>query len=96
VEYTVKVPIGGTKTWKGVLHLPPGGTADLAAAPHKEDTIKEGTKGPNGGIVDVVGGHRIEIVQDGKTGQVRVYFLNDKNEVMPAPKGVKLRLGIQK
>lgn len=94
VEYTAKTPQG--KTWKGVLHLPPGGTKDLATPPDPKEAVAPGTKGPNGGVVDVVGGHRIEIVQDGSTGQIRVYFLNDKNQVMPAPKGVKLKLGIQK
>lgn len=78
IAYSLKV---GDSTWDGALQVPPGGTRDLVAAPSV--TVPEGTKGPNGGIVDVVDDQRVEIVTDEKTGEVRVYFLNDKLEVIP-------------
>lgn len=78
ITYSLKV---GDNTWDGTLHVPPGGTKELVAVP--TISIPEGTKGPNGGVVDVIGDQRVEIVTDEKTGEVRVYFLDENLKVIP-------------
>ncbi len=78
ITYSFKV---GDATWEGALHVPPGGTKDLVEAPAV--TVAEGTKGPNGGVVDVIGNQRVEIVTDEKSGEVRVYFLDENLKVIP-------------
>lgn len=78
ITYSLKV---GDSTWDGALHVPPGGTKELTAAPSV--TVPEGTKGPNGGVVDVIGDQRVEIVTDEKTGEVRVYFLDENLKPIP-------------
>jgi hypothetical protein len=76
-EVTYNLKVGG-KPVKGVLHLPKGGTQELydSAKVTAEATL-EGKKGPNGGIVQVVGEETFEIVADKKSGRVRVYLLDD-------------------
>lgn len=66
------------KPMKGALHVPVGGTAEIVAnakvaAEAKVDTSK---KGPNGGVIQVVGDDTIEVVADKSSGKVRVYFLD--------------------
>ena len=78
ITYSLKV---GDATWDGALHVPPGGTKELVAAPSV--TIPEGAKGPHGGTLDVVGEQRVELVVDPKTNEVRVYFLDDKLQPIP-------------
>jgi hypothetical protein len=78
ITYSLKV---GDATWDGSLQVPEGGTKELVAAPSV--TVPEGTKGPNGGIVDVIGDQRVEIVTDEKSGEVRVYFLDENLKVIP-------------
>jgi hypothetical protein len=78
ISYSLKV---GETTWDGALHVPPGGTKDLLAVPSV--TVPEGTKGPHGGAVDVVGDQRVEVVLDEKSGEVRVYLLDEKLQPIP-------------
>ena len=78
IAYSIKV---GEATWDGSLQVPPGGTKELVEVP--QITVPEGTKGPNGGVVDVVGDQRVEIVTDEKTGEVRVYFLDENLQPIP-------------
>jgi hypothetical protein len=69
------------KEWKGVLQVPRGGTDDLLVEPTV--TVPEGTRGPNGGVVEVVDDQRIELVTDEASGEVRVYFLDENLKVIP-------------
>lgn len=78
IAYSLKV---GEATWDGALHVPQGGTRELVAAPAV--TIPEGAKGPHGGVLDVVGDQRVEMVVDPKTNEVRVYLLDDKLQPIP-------------
>lgn len=78
ITYSLKV---GEATWDGALHVPQGGTKELVAAPAV--TIPEGAKGPHGGVLDVVGDQRVEMVVDPKTNEVRVYLLDDKLQPIP-------------
>jgi hypothetical protein len=78
VGYSVKVK---GKEWSGMLQVPSEGTAALAAEP--KVSVPPGTVGPNGGVVDVVGDQRVELVADSESGELRVYLLDDKLQVMP-------------
>ncbi|AUX40920.1 hypothetical protein SOCE26_023220 [Sorangium cellulosum] len=79
---------------KGVLHVPRGGTRELEEnAKNGQDIKLDGTKGPNGGVLQIVGDDVIEIVADKETGDVRVYVL-DLN-LKPVPIGEReIKLGI--
>ncbi len=48
--------------------------------------MPEDKKGPNGGVVQVVGSDVLEIVADKSTGQVRVYVLDDDLKVVAVGK----------
>lgn len=75
VNYTLKV---NGQAADGVLHLPDGGTKELVeSAKENLDPKLEGQKGPNGGVLQVVGDDVIEIVADKTNGNVRVYVLDD-------------------
>jgi hypothetical protein len=78
VGYSVKVKGAG---WSGVLQVPSAGTEGLVA--ESKVTVPAGTVGPNGGIVEVVGDQRVELVADQASGELRAYLLDDKLEVMP-------------
>lgn len=69
------------KPWNGVLHLPRGGTAELGQATSSSDAGKVET-GPHGGVVQLVGPDRIEVVADSDSGELRAYVLDDKGAEM--------------
>jgi hypothetical protein len=73
---------------KGALHVPRGGTRELVATAKVSAEVKlpEGKKGPNGGVVQVVGDDVIEVVADVKTGETRVYVLDDDFKPIPVGK----------
>lgn len=85
VSYTLDV---GGKPVAGTLHLPRGGTKQLVASAKVAEGAKAATdkKGPNGGLVQVVGNDVLEIVADKGTGQVRVYVLDDDRKPIPVGK----------
>lgn len=82
-ELTYKVTLEGAPL-DGALHLPPGGTAQLVAdgKATAKVTLAEGARGPHGGIIQVVGEDRVEIVSAEGAEDVRVYVLNEKLEVV--------------
>lgn len=80
------------KEFKESIDVPEGGTKALLKK--SKITVAEGTKGPNGGTVDVVDEQRVELVMDDKTGDVRVYFLNEKLEVIDVPAGTDITVNI--
>ena len=84
--------IDGEK-FEETLDVPEGGTKALLDKPRKE--IPPGTKGPNGGTVEVIGEHIVEVVIDEETDDLRVYFLNDKLEVIDVPEGTEIELNIE-
>jgi len=77
-EVSYDVSVKG-KPVKGALHVPRGGTRELVASAKVSVDAKlpEGKKGPNGGVVQVVGDDVIEVVADAKSGETRVYVLDD-------------------
>lgn len=77
-EVSYDVSVKG-KPIKGALHVPRGGTRELVASAKVSADVKipEGKKGPNGGVIQVVGEDVIEVVADVKSGETRVYVLDD-------------------
>jgi hypothetical protein len=93
IKYALSVD---SKPWNGALHVPAGGTRDLVvnakAAGPKLEALK-GKKGPNGGVLQVVGDDLIEVVADKGSGQVRVYVLDP--DLKPIKVGNrKIKLGL--
>jgi hypothetical protein len=86
-EVSYDVSVKG-KPVKGALHVPRGGTRELVASAKVSAGVKipEGKKGPNGGVIQVVGDDVIEIVADVKSGESRVYVLDDDFKPIPVGK----------
>lgn len=78
------------KAFEESIDVPEGGTKALQE--ESKIVIAEGTKGPNGGVVDVVGDQRVELVVDEETGDVRVYYLDENLKVMDIPEGTEVTL----
>jgi hypothetical protein len=77
-EMSYQIDVRG-KPVTGALHLPRGGTKELVvnARANVEVELPRDKKGPNGGVVQVVGDDILEIAADPKTGEARVYVLDD-------------------
>lgn len=76
MRYTLDVE---GKPWNGVLYVPKGGTqvlVDDARAAAERPPPEDKKVGPHGGVVQIVGKDRVEMVADKETGQVRVYILD--------------------
>ena len=91
IGYTVTVD---GKPWSGTLHVPVGGTAELVAsakAGAEASASIEGKVGPHGGVIQIVGEDRFEIVADEVSGEVRVYLLDaDLNVVAMGDRKITL------
>jgi hypothetical protein len=93
-EVSYDVSVKG-KPVKGAWHLPKGGTRELSATAKVTAEVKvpEGKKGPNGGVIQVVGDDLLEIAADAKTGETRVYVLDDDLKPMPVGKR-RVKIGV--
>lgn len=93
VEIDYALVIEG-KPWNGVLHVPRGGTQaiDADARADAAANIDPGKKGPNGGVIQRIGGDLVEVVADSTTGEMRVYLLGPSYEVID-PGERRIRLG---
>jgi len=69
----------------GALDLPQGGTQELVATAKlaADRGNAEAKPGPNGGVVQVVGDDRVEIVANKTTGQVRVFIIDADGKPLP-------------
>lgn len=79
----------------GTMHVPPGGTKELEenAKAAEKAKIAPGTRGPNGGVVQVVGDDVIEVVAGQKSGAVRAYVLD--SNLKPVKVGSRtIKLGL--
>ena len=82
------------KPWNGVIDVPADGTQDLVDTGKEQAKLPVGIKGPNGGIVQMVGPDRVEVLANKKNGEVRAYVLDDDNKpVDPGDRTVTLALG---
>lgn len=78
----------------GVLQVPVGGTSALVSNAKAATDAGADAPGPNGGVVQVVGNDRVEIVADDESDEVRVYVLDAQGKVTPAgPR--KITLGVE-
>ena len=68
--------------WTGTLGVPRGGTVDLVETGKLQASIPDGKVGPNGGIIQVIGPDRVEIVGNKSSGEVRAYVLDDDYKVI--------------
>lgn len=87
-EVAYDVQLDGAKA-QGVMHLPRGGTKELVDSAREAAAAKpiaKDQKGPNGGVVQVVGDDIVEVVADKGSGNVRMYFLDDDLKVIPIGK----------
>jgi hypothetical protein len=75
VRYDLNV---GGRPLNGTMHVPAGGTKELeeSAQVAAKAKIAPGTRGPNGGVVQVVGDDVIEVIAGQKKGAVRAYVLD--------------------
>jgi hypothetical protein len=81
------------KPWNGVLDVPPGGTPDLALSGKLQAALPPRTIGPNGGVVQMVGEDRVELVANRRTGDVRAYVLDtDNRPVDPGDRKISIAL----
>jgi hypothetical protein len=82
VRYNVSV---AGKPLAGAMHVPQEGTSALVAEAEvaAKVEIPAGKKGPNGGVIQVVGDDVVEIVADKGSGETRVYLLDADFKVVP-------------
>jgi len=88
IKYAV---LNGTEPMSGTLQVPVGGTPALIADAKTADTPS--AAGPNGGVVQVVGEDKVEIVADDESDEIRVYVL-DANGKPTAPGDRKITLAV--
>jgi hypothetical protein len=94
VNYTLDV---GGAPWSGTLDVPKGGTLDLAETgklqPPPPPNLPGPVVGPNGGMVQVVGPDRVELVPDRRSGDLRAYVLDaDNHPVDPGDRTITVAL----
>ena len=92
IDYALTV---AGKPWTGTLQVPRGGTKSLAddARAAAASAPLPDQKGPNGGVLQIVGKDRIEIVADKAGGQVRVYVLDaDLHPIAVGDRKIKLAI----
>jgi len=92
IDYALTV---AGKPWTGTMQVPRGGTKTLADDAKVAVAIAPpaGKTGPNGGVIQIVGKDRVEIVADKNGGQVRVYVLDaNLHPVAVGDRKIKLAL----
>jgi hypothetical protein len=90
VKYTLTV---GDTPWNGTIGVPPGGTHDLAETGQLQTSLPPNTVGPNGGVVQMVGPDRVELVANKRTGDVRAYVLDaDNHPVDPGERKITVEI----
>jgi hypothetical protein len=101
---TYNLDVGGTP-WTGAIDVPKGGTLDLVETaklqppvppppPNLPDPPTPPTLvGPHGGVVQVVGPDRIELVPDRPSASVRAYVLDpDNHPIDPGDRRITIAL----
>lgn len=88
IKYAV---LTGTDPMTGTLEVPVGGTPALVADAKTADTPS--AAGPNGGVVQVVGDDKVEIIADDDSDEIRVYVL-DASGKPTAPGDRKITLAV--
>ncbi len=68
------------RPWTGSIDVPRGGTEDLVDTGKAQAGLPPPPPGPNGGVVQVVGPDRVELVASKSSGDVRAYVLGDDDK----------------
>ena len=82
------------KPWNGSIDVPRGGTLDLVETGKLQAAAPLPPVGPNGGVVQVVGPDRVEVVANRSNGDVRAYVLDPQNQVID-PGDRKITIALQ-
>lgn len=90
IKYSIT---GGPEPMSGTLQVPTGGTNALVADAKPDSADAGNATGPNGGVVQVVGDDRIEIVADKDSDEIRVYVLDAGGKPV-APGDRKITLAV--
>ena len=81
------------KPWNGAIDVPRGGTLDLVETGKLQAGLPPRALGPNGGVVQVVGPDRVELVANKRTGDVRAYVLDaDDRPIDPGDRKITVAL----
>ncbi len=81
------------KPWNGSIDVPAGGTQDLVESAKVQAALPPPPPGPNGGVVQMVGPDRVELVASKSTGDVRAYVLDaNDNPVDPGDRTITIAL----
>jgi len=92
VDYNLTVD---EKPWTGSLAVPLDGTQELADNAKLNAATPPPTTGPHGGVVQIVGPDRVELVANKGNGEVRAYVL-DPNTNQPIDPGErKITIALQ-
>lgn len=79
--------------WSGAIGVPRAGTVELVDTGKLQASIPDGKLGPNGGVVQMVGPDRVEIVANKTNGEVRAYVLDpDFHVVEPGDRKITIAL----
>ncbi|HEY1958134.1 MAG TPA: hypothetical protein VGH28_21085 [Polyangiaceae bacterium] len=80
--------------WNGSLEVPRTGTQGLVDDAKIEAPADLPATGPNGGVVQMVGPDRVEIVANKSNGEVRAYVLDPQNHVIdPGDRKITVSIG---
>lgn len=90
VDYSLTVD---GKPWTGELAVPIDGTQDLAENAKLNVATPPPTTGPHGGVVQIVGPDRVELVANKGNGEVRAYVLDPNNQpIDPGDRNITIAL----
>jgi hypothetical protein len=91
VSYNLQVD---GQPWNGALDVPRGGTVDLVETGKLQAEVpQDKLVGPNGGVVQMVGPDRVEVVANKSSGEVRAYVLGPDYQVIdPGDRKITLAL----
>jgi len=82
------------KPWNGQLAVPVTGTQELADNAQLNVATPPPTTGPHGGVVQIVGPDRVELVANKGSGDVRAYVLDPNNQpIDPGDRTITMALG---
>ncbi len=90
VDYALTVD---GKPWTGSLAVPITGTQELADNAKLNVATPPPTSGPHGGVVQIVGPDRVELVANKGNGEVRAYVLDPNNQpIDPGDRNITIAL----
>jgi hypothetical protein len=92
VDYSLTVD---GKPWTGSLAVPVNGTQELGDNAKLNAATPPPTSGPHGGVVQLVGPDRVEVVANKGNGEVRAYLLDPTSNQPIDPGDRKITIALQ-